>query len=902
MKKLFLIDGMALIFRAFYAFINNPLYTKKGFPTSAIYGFFNSIIKILNEESPDYIAITMDSKKPTFRHNMYSAYKANRVKMPDDLSIQIKEIIRMIERSNMNILMKDGYEADDVIATITKYIKSEKLETYIVTGDKDIMQLVCKNVFVYNPGNKYSGPVIYDEANVQKKWNVTPEKICDLLSLMGDSSDNIPGVSGIGPKTAAKLINQFGSVASIIENSDNILNDRIKGMIKNQVQTIELSNKLVSLDRDVPINIDLNKMWTKDIVWKNISQDFIDFEMPSMIDSINKKLNINFEEPSLKKLENSNKQYISILNLKDLKKLKKNIVKHDVVSFSLETTSTNPLDAEIIGISFSFYKNQAFYIPLIFNGKLEGYDLSKNLIINQLKDVFEDPQKMFVGHNMKYNCLVLSALDVKVHNIYFDTMIAAHLLNPTKNSYNLDELSLKYLDYQKINIEDILGYKGNQICISEVDLQILKNYTCENVDVTFKLYYLLKDKLKQNSLWDLFKNIEIPFINVLVIIEQNGLFVDLEVLKLISDKICANIDLLLDKIYNHSGRNFNVNSPQQLAQVLFDELGLKEVRKRSTAVEVLEVLKKVHPLPESILDYRHLNKLKTTYLDGIPKFLNANTNRVHTSFNQTVASTGRLSSTKPNFQNIPIKTAIGKEIRKAFKPQRKKWMLISADYSQIELRVMAHFSKEPALLDAFRKNEDVHSRTASLVHNVKVSSVTPDQRRQAKIVNYGIMYGAGPFRMCKELNISMVSAKKLIDQYFKTYPNIRLFIDNTIQKAKKDGYISTLFGRKRDTSNLNALNNNVVNSEKRATINMPIQGTASEMIKIAMININNLIVSNKLKSNMVLQVHDELIFELPLDEERVMTEIIVSQMEDSVKLDVPIKVDCKSGYSWYDIH
>ena len=895
MKKLFLIDGMALIYRSYYAFINNPLSTSEGFPTSAIYGFLNSIFKILNEEKPDYISIALDAQKPTFRHDIFPDYKANRKKMPDDLRLQIPEIKKILSKINANVLIDEGYEADDIIATVVKQIKEKNVSTYIVTGDKDIMQLVDDNVFIYNPGNKFSGPIVYDRQKVFDKWSVPPNKICDLLSIMGDSSDNIPGVKGVGPKTASKLINEFGGVDNLLLQVDNISNNRIKGLIENQVEDIKMSNQLVKLKEDLKINFNIDNAHVEDLDFDGVQEDFKKYEMSSLLSLI------GVESKTVDTLDSVSKDYELILTNNQFSELKNKLEKSSVISFDLETTSINPLKADIVGVSFSVLKNQAYYIPLLFPDKIDC-ELNKKQVLSDLKEIWQNSNLSFIGQNVKYDCVVLSRLGISVKNIIFDTMLAAHLINPTKARYRLDDLCLEYLNYRKVSIESVMGYKGNQMNMSEVSVYDIKDYACEDADVVIHLYDQFSKTLKEKDLLTLFNEVEIPFIKTLIELEKNGLFVDIDMLHSISAQNKVKIDLISKNIHEIAGKIFNINSPQQLAEVLFDDLGLKPIKKRSTAVEVLEFLKKFHPLPEIILEYRHLNKLQTTYLEGIPKFLNSDTNRIHTSFNQTVASTGRLSSTKPNFQNIPIRTKEGKEIRKAFKPQLDKWKLISADYSQIELRIMAHFSNEEALIAAFNNHEDVHSRTASLVYDVHLDLVTSEQRRHAKIVNYGIMYGAGPFRMSQELNIDMGKAKKIIDNYFETYSMVKKFIDKTIYDAQKTGYVKTYFGRKRSTINLNSSNANIVNAEKRAAINMPIQGTASELIKVAMINIYNSMKLQQLESKMVLQVHDELIFEVPENEEELMMKLIKDKMENSIKLNVPIEVDCKSGFNWHEIH
>ena len=896
MRKLFLIDGMALIYRSYYAFINNPLSTQDGFPTSAIYGFLNSTLKIIKTEKPDYITVALDAQKPTFRHKIFSDYKANRKKMPEELRLQIPEIKKILSQMNISTLVCEGFEADDIIATVTKKISADNLKIFIVTGDKDIMQLVDENVFVYSPGNKFSGTKIYNRESVIEKWNVEPNKICDLLSIMGDSSDNIPGVRGIGPKTASKLILEFENIDGLIQNVDNISNVRIRNLILDQIDTIKLSRKLVELKEDVELKFNLNEFDLKNLSIEKSVESLQKFELSSLLNLIGKK------EKSNTSLNDYKKDYSLVTNLNHLSDLKTKLENSPIVSFKLETSDINPINAEIVGISFAIEQNRAFYIPVHIKKEIQNYDLTWQSIFIFLKSIMGNSNISFIGQNIKYDLIVLKNIGISVQNISFDTMIAAHLINPVKNSYSLDELCDEYLNYSKIKLNSLFNVNDKNFNIAELDIHKIKDYACENVDMVFQLKKILIDLLEKNNLIDLFEKIEIPFINVLVDLEKNGLYVDIQELKDISIKNKEKIDTISETIYSIAGKKFNINSTKQLAEILFDDMKLKPLRKRSTAVEVLEYLKKFHPLPEIILEYRHLNKLQTTYIDGIPKFFNEKTNRIHTSFNQTVASTGRLSSTKPNFQNIPIKTIEGKEIRRAFKPQNKGWKLISADYSQIELRIMAHFSKEKALIDAFILNEDVHKRTASLVYDVHIDFVTQEQRRQAKIVNYGILYGAGPFRMSQELNINMVQSKKLIENYFNTYSTIRSYIEETLLDAKEKGYVETFFGRRRNTADLRSSNTRLVNAEKRAAINMPIQGTASELIKVAMINIKNLIDEKKLISKLVLQVHDELIFEVPNDEEDYMIELIKKEMESSVELKVPIVVDCKSGKNWHEIH
>ena len=899
-KRLFIIDGMAMIYRSHFAMIKNPLTTKNGQHTSAVYGLANSIFKLIKDENPEYLAIAMDCREPTFRHKMYDQYKANRESMPEELVSQLEIIDKMINWMNIPILRKPGFEADDIMGTLSKLASKHNVATYLVTGDKDMMQLVSDDVFLYSPGTRFNPTTIYDIDKVKDKWGVEPDKMIELLSLLGDSSDNIPGVDGVGKKTAAKLLEKYGDIDTIVENIEEIPNKRVRqGLLKGR-DTLALAIKLVTIDNSVEIDTSMDQLLKQPMDDSSLKVFFNELEIHSLgstLDRISETSKI--DSPVI-----VDKKYRSILTKESLSEFISSLNDEMLISIDLETTEIDPIKADIVGISISFKANEGFYIPILFPEKdtTKEYNLDLVFVLNSLKEILEDEKYKKCGQNIKYDCLIFKRHGINLRGIFFDSMIAEHILHPEKNSYKLDNLSIEYMGYEMQPIENLIGKGKDQISMSEVPLKDIQFYAVEDSDLALQLTQKLQDKIKENNLETPYFDIEIPLISVLVDMEEEGVYVDKEMLQKLSVEIDVNIDKLQQDIYKIADKEFNINSPQQLAVVLFDELELKEIKKRSTSIEVLETLKFHHPLPELILKYRHFSKLNSTYIKALPNHINSRTGRVHTSFNQTIASTGRLSSTKPNFQNIPIRTEFGKKIRKAIRAQDDNSLIFSADYSQIELRVMAHYSQEPELLNAFKNNLDIHSRTASLVYGVNEEAVTPEQRRAAKVVNFGIMYGAGPFRMSKELGISMKEAKELIDTYFKTYPGIQTYIQKTIENAHIRGYVHTLGGRKRYAQSLGTSNLNIQKAEERALINMPIQGTAAELVKIAMINIHNKIKENKYKTKMILQIHDELIFEVPKYEIESISELVKFEMENAIKLSIPLKVDYNWGDSWYEAH
>ena len=897
LKKLFIIDGYAILYRAHYALIRNPLITSYGFHTSALFGFTNQLIKIIKDENPDYLVCAFDSKEKTFRHKIYSDYKANRPEMPEELQKQIPHLWELLDGMNIPVLRKPGYEADDIIGTVTESVLDKKIQSYIVSGDKDFMQLINDKIFLYTPGKRNSAPDIYDKDGVIKKWGLPPEKIIDLLALMGDSSDNVPGVAGVGVKTAVKLLKEYDNIESVLDNASKISNKRVHNGLINGRDKAFLSKELVTIIKDVDVDTNVENFLLKSFDQEALGKKFEELEFYALL----KYLAIDAPEKITKKEE---KNYQTILDLKALKEMVDELKNAKYVSIDLETTSVNPMLAEIVGISVSYNKNSAFYIPILYPEKKKNNfgDNDLEVALSIMKEFLENKDIRKVGQNIKYDALILYRHGVKVSNIFLDTMIAAHILNPAAKSYKLDALSIEFLNYNMVPIEDLIGKGKDQITMDLVPLDKISYYAAEDADIVFQLAEIFAPKLEENGQLNFFADIEMPLIDVLMKMENEGVYVDEDLLNEMSLNIGERLDLLVKEIYNIAEEEFNINSTQQLAKILFDDLKLTQIKKRSTAENVLKELVNEHELPELILSYRKLNKLKNTYIDALPASINKNTKRIHSTFNQTIAATGRLSSTGPNFQNIPIRTVDGREIRKSFIAQQKNWGIFSADYSQIELRIMAHLSEDKELCKAFKDNLDIHDRTASLIYNVPLDDVQPEMRRTAKVINFGIMYGAGPFRISQELGISRKAAQEIIKQYFIQYSGIQNYIDDTLSKARSDNYVETILGRRRYVWDVNSENALKKQAAERVAINMPIQGSAAELIKIAMIDIQKNIENDKLNSKMILQIHDELLFEYPLDEEEHLISMVKKSMENAMSLKVPIIVDYGFGKDWFEAH
>ena len=879
--------------------VYNPLITSSGTYTSAVFGFISSLLKILKDEKPDFLAICSDTQAPTFRHIKYDDYKANRKKMPDELQEQIPILYNIFEKSKIPLLKLDSYEADDIIGTFSKSIDSQVNHTYIVSGDKDLMQLVNSSISVFSLGNKFKPTTIYNRQKVIEKWNLPPDKIVDYLALVGDASDNIPGVEGVGPKTAVKLLNEFNNIENIFDSLDDIKNVKLKERLINNKSNAMLSKDLITLDLKVPIKYNLNEMDVSCFDFAAMKEELNKIEIYNFDSSLEKYLN-GTSIDTFESVEKS-RNYILVNNNKKIDKMILDIKKYEIISIDLETTSLDPLKAEIVGISMCVKENYAYYIPFKYPDEL--FPLKTETILDKLSPILSSEKFKFIGQNLKYDFLILKKYNIDISNIYFDTYIAESLISPEKNSYKLDNLAIEYLSYKMQPIEDLIGEKKKvQKTMDEISVEKVCFYACEDVDVVMKIYNKQKKIINDMQLDYLFYNIEMPLIQILIEMEYNGIYIDVELVNSLSKKLKNKLKKISDTIFSYSGKEFNINSPKQLSEVLFDDLQLKPIKKRSTASNVLNILKEYHPIAQELLEYRHLNKLVNTYLDTLPTFINSMTNRVHTNFNQAIVSTGRLSSNKPNFQNIPIKTDIGKEIRRAFIPQNEDCFIYSYDYSQIELRILTHFTNETELLKAFNNKEDIHSKTAALIFGVPEDQVDSEKRRIAKTINYSILYGAGPFRISQELKIPIKDASEIIKNYFNSYPKIKNYIEEIVKFGENNGYVQTLNGRQRKTTNIFSSNKNIVEAEKRALINMPIQGTASELIKIAMINIHKIFKEKNIASKMILQIHDELLFEVPKKELKKIHKIVTYEMENAIKLNVPIIVDSNYGKSWFEAH
>lgn len=897
-KRLFLIDGYAMLYRSHFALIRNPLINSKGMHTSALFGFINQVLKLIRKEKPDFLMAAFDSPKKTFRHERYPEYKATREKMPEEMREQLPYLWKLLKAMKIPTLEQPGFEADDIIGTLAVRANEKNLDTFIVSGDKDFMQLVNDNIFLYSPSGRQSEIKIYDKSGVKDKWGVPPEMIIDLLGLMGDSSDNVPGVMGVGEKTAVKLLKEYGTLENALDHADEVKNKRAREGLQSGREKALLSQELVTIDTNMNIDSNFEEMATDGFDVNELEGLFHELEFQALINQIK---SFKSEVPSQN--EESEKDYKTLLDLIDIQKFANSIKEGKWLSFDLETTSLDPMSCDIVGFSFATKKNQAIYIPIIYKEKEANlFDDHLNLVLNILRPVFENSKIPKTGQNIKFDALILRNHGLKVFGLKFDTLLAAHLINPESRSLKLDNLSFEHLNYRMLPIEDLIGKGRNQISMSEVELEKISFYASEDADIALQLTHIFDKKLKKQNLDKFFNEIEMPLLPVLLELEYNGMYVDSKMLSIMSDNLGNKIENLISNITKEAGTEFNINSTQQLANILFDIIGLPEIKKRSTAEEVLTRLKNEHPLPSLILEYRKLNKLKNTYIDALPTLINLKTKRIHSTFSQTVTSTGRLSSRNPNFQNIPIRTDLGREIRKAFKSENKEWIIFSADYSQIELRIMAHLSQDKTLLDAFNKGEDIHTRTAADVFNVDIDEVIPEMRRTAKIVNFGLLYGAGPFRMSQELGIPQKEAKSIIESYFERYSGIKDYIDSVIEYARANKYVKTILGRRRQVWDIDSNNHLHKEAAKRMAINMPIQGTNAEMIKIAMIDIQKELELKNMKSKMLLQIHDELVFEVPLEELNNLQNIVTNKMENSLPLSVPIVVDCGNGESWYEAH
>ncbi|MBN2412038.1 DNA polymerase I [candidate division KSB1 bacterium] len=894
--RLFLIDGMALAYRSYFAFIRNPLTNSKGENVSAVFGFTNIILNILDNEKPDYFAVVFDTKEPTFRHELYKEYKAQRAEMPQDMIDQLPRIHEVLDILQVPSISRPGFEADDIIGTLAKKAEKSNMKTVLVTGDKDFMQLVTPDTIIYNPRRSGQEPEWLDEKAIIEKIGLPPEKIIDYLSLMGDSSDNIPGVPGIGPKTAKTLLLEFGSFDNLLDNVDKVRNKRAKISLEENIELAKLSRKLIEIDCNVPVSISPDELKVGEVNKNKAVAFFSEMEFRTLTD--------RFAPPKPKIQKNYN-----LINTEAaLNTLARELPKAGNFAFDTETTDVDPIKAELVGISVSFEPGTAFYIPVKGPNDLMSEDKYLDLkpVLKVLNPVFEDKTINKCAHNGKYDILVLEKHGFIINGFDFDTMLASYLLNPSLRQHNLDTLSLTHLKLKKIPTSDLIGSGSKQITMDQVPIKKVCEYACEDADVTWRLRNLFAPLLEEKNLAKLFHDVEMPLIHVLKVMEYNGVALDVKYLKGMSVELDKELKQLENNIYESGGGKFNIQSPKQLATILFERLKLPTSRKTktgySTDVSVLEALARQHELPRLILDYRQLAKLKSTYVDALPKLINPVTARVHTSYNQTVAATGRLSSSEPNLQNIPIRTEIGRRIRRAFITADVTHFILDADYSQIELRIMAHLSGDKTLKNSFVNDEDVHTRTAALVFHVQPEDVTPDQRRKAKEVNFGIMYGMGIYGLSQRLGISTAEADEFINTYFTSYPGVQEFMNNIVKTARENGYVTTLLNRRRYLPEINSDNRRIREFAERTAINTPIQGSAADLIKVAMINIQNKIEQKALQSKMIMQVHDELVFEVPGNELETMKALVSTEMENAISLSVPVKVEMGAAANWLEAH
>lgn len=922
MEKLFLLDAYALIYRAYYAFIKNPRINSKGFNTSAILGFVNTLEEVLRKENPTHIGIAFDPSGPTFRHEAYEAYKAQREETPEAIRQSVPIIKDIIRAYHIPILEIAGYEADDVIGTLATEAGKRGINTYMMTPDKDYGQLVGEHVFMYRPKYGDKDFEVMGVEEVKAKFDIqSPLQVIDMLGLMGDTADNIPGCPGVGEKTAQKLIAQFGSIENLLAHTDE-LKGAIKKKVEENKEQITFSKFLATIKTDVPITLDMEALKREEPDEEELRRLFEMLEFRSLIDRVIKTEKKAPSSPAaqpdlfgffaeedtadaknsiLTRLEDLSYDYQLVDNKEEMAILAEKLLAQNFFSLDTETTGIDPITAELVGMSFSFAENQAFYVPVPANRE------EALTIVNIFKPAFENPDSLKIGQNIKYDLIMLANYGVSLKGKMFDTMIAHYVLQPELR-HGMDYLAEIYLKYETIKIEELIGAKGKkQGNMRDLAPEAVYKYACEDADVTLKLKQVLENELEKNGVKKLFEEIEMPLVPVLAYMERNGVRIDTDALKETSRHFTARMNQIEEEVHQLAGMEFNIASPKQVGEVLFDRLKIVEKAKKTktgqyvTSEEVLESLRGKHEIVGKILEHRGLKKLLGTYIDALPQLINPATGRIHTSFNQTVTATGRLSSSNPNLQNIPIRNEDGKEIRKAFIPD-EGCEFFSADYSQIELRIMAHLSNDPHMIEAFQKDQDIHAATAAKIYKVKLEEVTREQRSKAKTANFGIIYGISVFGLAERLNVDRKEAKALIDGYFENYPNVKAYMDQSIQEAREKGYIETIFKRKRYLPDINSKNAVVRGYAERNAINAPIQGSAADIIKVAMIRIYQRFQEEGIHSKMILQVHDELNFSVLPEEKEKVQQIVISEMEAAYKMKAPLRADHGWGHNWLEAH
>ncbi len=941
-KRLFLLDAYALIFRGYYALIKNPRINSKGMDTSAIMGFVNSLFDVIKREKPDHLAVCFDKDGSAERTELFAEYKANRLETPDAIRVAVPIIQDILKAMHIPSVELSGLEADDIIGTLAKQAETEGYKVYMVTPDKDFGQLVSENIFMYRPSRMGNGIEIWGIPEIQNRFGVErPEQVIDYLGMMGDASDNIPGLPGVGDKTAKKFIAEFGTLEGLLANTDK-LKGKMKEKVEENAELGRLSRKLATICVTCDVTFDAKDYELSEPNSEEVQKIFEELEFRRLkeqflrifseeADVVNEK--VNSEEPKRKKepqaagsgqfslfgsdgdspatlkefssrktINDVSHVYQSVSSGMGMKLFLQNLMKQSVVCFDTETTSLNPLVAELVGIAFSWEAGKGFYVP--FPEEREN----AQELIEQLRPFFEAKHIEKIGQNLKYDIKVLHKYNVSVKGSLFDTMLAHYLINPDMR-HNMDVLAETYLNYTPVSITELIGKKGkNQLSMREVSLERQTEYAVEDADITFQLAKQFAKELKEANTEELFRNIEIPLVNVLAAMELEGINLDKEFLHSLSKDLENDIKNLEVKIYKEAGEEFNIASPKQLGDILFNKLKLVDKPKKtktgqySTAEDVLSYHAKEHQIIKDVLSYRGLAKLKSTYIDALPEQVEESTGRVHTDYMQTVAATGRLSSNNPNLQNIPIRTERGRQVRKAFIPRDDNYILLAADYSQIELRIIASLSEETTMIEAFKNGEDIHASTASKVFNVALDEVTRDQRSNAKTVNFGIIYGVSAFGLSNQTDLSRTEAKELIDTYYKTYPKLRNYISGQIDFAREHGYVQTVLGRRRYLKDINGSNAIVRGAAERNAVNAPIQGSAADIIKIAMINIHKKLNEGDFKTKMLLQVHDELVFDVFKPELEDLQLMIRTEMENAYELLVPLDVELGIGENWLEAH
>ena len=905
-KSLYIIDGHAHIYAAYYARMR-PLTSPSGEQTKAVYIFTTALIGLIQRQKPDMLAVALDSKEKTFRSEIYAEYKAHRPPMPDDMPAQIDRIEQILKAMNISTLRIDGFEADDIIGTLAKRAATDNIDTYICSKDKDMLQLLDEHTFMYDikTGN------ITSPETMKIDMGISPNQFIDCLALQGDTADNVPGVPDVGPKTALSWIQKYGSIDNLYEHIDEIKGKRGDNLKKFKDKAA-MSKELVTINCDTPINIDYNDLALKEFNETELSQLFTELgfnrlisqlglstnELPEKTTTDNKLSLQQIGEPASAKTIEHDYQLIDTQEKFD--KFLTELKKQKLFAFDTETTSIDAMRADLVGLSFSWQATKAFYLPV--KAPLGSNHLDIKMLRRELGPILADKKIKKIGQNIKYDLLVLQNAGLPVKDVHFDTMVASYCLDPSR-SHSMDNMAADFLNYECIPITSLIGKGKNQLTFDMVDTAAACEYAAEDADITYQLYIYLNGLLeKEPEIKKLFEEVEMPLVTVLTAMEYNGVSLDTGLLRNMSGQITEELEKLTEQIYEHAGSVFNIDSPKQLAEILFDRLNLTSIRSgkagRSTDAFVLEQISYQHPIVELILQYRTLSKLKNTYVDKLGLLINPRTNRLHASFNQTITTTGRLSSSNPNLQNIPIRTEIGRKIRAAFVPEKDSDCILSCDYSQIELRLLAHFSKDRELMTAFAEDKDIHRFVASQIYNCPIEDVTSEMRSRCKTVNFGVIYGQGAFGLSQTIGISQAEARKFIDDYYARYSSIRKFMDDCIDLARQNGYAETILHRRRKIQNLNSKNSNKRSQAERLAVNTVIQGTAADLIKVAMINIQQKIEADKLPVRMILQIHDELVFELPSKEADKHSKWIEDKMINAIKLDVPLKVDISKGSTW----